>query len=352
MKIAGRVGIVAGIVLMAGLWAGCRGAKPVLHVYNWADYVKPELITRFEKENGCRVMTDTFDSNEAMYAKIKAGASGYDLIFPSSYMVKVMEAQGMLLPIDHARVPHIANLDPAYLKVTADAHCMYSVPYMISNAGLAYRKSKVADFEPTWAMLDRTALAGRITMLNDMRETIGAALKFLGHSLNTTNDAELAAARDVVIRWKKNLAKFENEQYKNGIASGEFLLVHGYNGDIRQVMEENEDIGYAAPREGVSLACDEMVIPKGAAQVELAHRFINFLHDPKVAAENTAFVFYLCPNLPSYEFLDDSMKNDASVFLPPDIQARSEVIRDLGAENARYIRIWDEIKAGEAMAGK
>lgn len=266
---------------------------------------------------------------------------------PASECIKVMEAQRMLLPIDHAKVPNIKNLDHAYLKVTADSKCTYSVPYMISNAGLAYRKSKVTDFEPTWAMLDRTALAGRITMLNDMRETIGAALKFLGYSLNTTNDTELAAARDVVVRWKKNLAKFENEQYKNGIASGEFLLVHGYNGDIRQVMQENEDIGYAAPREGVSLACDEMVIPKGAAQVDLALKFINFLQDPKVAAENTAFVFYLCPNLASYEFLDDSVKNDASVFLPPDIQSKSEVIRDLGADNAKYIKMWDEIKAGD-----
>jgi spermidine/putrescine transport system substrate-binding protein len=342
IRVAGRWAAgLALIVVAAGFWK----PKPVLHVYNWADYVKPELVTRFEKEHKCRVMIDTFDSNEAMYAKLKAGAKGYDLIFPSSYMVNVMRQQDMLLPIDHARVPNIVNLDPAYMRVTADAQCRFSVPYMISNAGLAYRKSKVPDFQPSWSMLDRTNVAGRVTMLNDMRETIGAALKFLGYSLNTTSDKELEAARDVVIRWKKNLAKFENEQYKNGIASGEFLLVHGYNGDIRQVMEENEDIGYAAPREGVSLACDEMVIPKGARQVELAHAFINFLHDPKVAAENTEFIFYLCPNKPSYEFLGETIKNDASVFLPADLQAKSEVIRDLGADNAKYTRIWDQIKA-------
>jgi spermidine/putrescine transport system substrate-binding protein len=331
---------------LAGLLCGCGGSKPVLHLYNWSDYIKPELIARFEQEHNCRVVTDTFDSNEAMYAKIKAGAAGYDLIFPSSYMVTLMREQGLLQPVDRALVPNIANLDPAYTRVTADAQCTHSVPYMISNAGLAYRKSKVPDFEPSWSMLDRTNYAGRMTLLNDMRETIGAALKFLGYSLNTTDDKELAAARDVVLRWKKNLAKFENEQYKNGIASGEFLLVHGYNGDIRQVMEENEDIGYAPPREGVSLACDEMVIPKDARQVALAHAFINFLHDPKVAAENTAFVFYLCPNKASYDFLSDEVKNDPSVFLPADLQAKSEVIRDVGADNAKYVKIWDEIKAG------
>jgi spermidine/putrescine transport system substrate-binding protein len=337
--------ILLAAALMAIMACGGKSGEATLHLYTWADYVKPEVVARFEAEHACRVVIDTFDSNEAMYAKLKAGATGYDLIFPSSYMVTVMQAQGLLQPIDHARVPNLVHLDPAYRKVIADPECRYSVPYMISNAGLAYRKSRVPDFEPTWAVLDRADLAGRMTLLDDMRETIGAALKFLGHSLNTTNEVELAAARDVVIRWKKHLAKFENEQYKNGIASAEFLLVHGYNGDIRQVMEENEDIGYAPPREGVSLACDEMVIPTSARQVELAHRFINFLHEPKVAAENTEFIFYLCPNRASYEFLSEEIKNDPSVFLPEALQARSEVIRDLGPANALYTRVWDEIKA-------
>ena len=339
-----RRGWLVGLALAAGI-VGCRQSKPVLHVYNWADYIKPELVARFEKENSCRVVIDTFDSNESMYAKVKAGAGGYDLIFPSSYMVAVMKAQGMLQPMNRTLIPNAANLDPAYLKLAADPECAYSIPYMISSAGLAYRKSKVSDFEPSWAMFDRTNLAARMTMLNDMRETIGAALKFLGFSLNTTNEAELAQARDVVIRWKKNVAKFENEQYKNGIASGEFLLVHGYNGDVKQVMEENEDVDFALPREGVSLACDEMVIPKDARNVELAHRFINFLHEPKVAAENSEFVCYLCPNLPSYESLGKEFRDDPTVFLPPDIQSKSEVIRDLGADNAKYTAVWDQIKA-------
>lgn len=337
-----------GIVITVALATGCGKSRPVLHVYNWADYIKPDLVARFEQEQGCQVQIDTFDSNEAMFAKLKAGATGYDLIFPSSYMVVLMRQQDMLEPLDHARLPNLVNLDPAYRPLTADPEYRYSVPYMISYAGLAYRAAKVEDFEPTWAMLDRKPLAGRMTMLNDMRETLGAALKFLGFSLNTTNEAELVKARDVVIRWKANLAKFENEQYKAGIASGEFLLVHGYNGDIAQVMEENEDVQFAPPREGVSLACDEMVIPKGARQPALAHAFINFLHDPKVAAENTEEVYFLCPNAPSYAFLSEEIKADPCVFLPADIQAKSEVIRDLGEANALYIREWDAIKAAAA----
>ncbi|NLF84945.1 MAG: spermidine/putrescine ABC transporter substrate-binding protein [Lentisphaerae bacterium] len=336
------------ILALAAAVAGCGPSQPVLHLYNWADYISPELVRQFERENHCRVVTDTFDSNEAMFAKLKAGATGYDLIFPSSYIVGIMRDQGMLQPLQHARLPNIRHLDPAYMGIVADPAFTYSVPYMISHAGLAYLKSRCPDFEPTWGVLDRESYRGRMTMLNDMRETIGAGLKFLGFSLNTTNAEEIAAARDVVIRWKRNLAKFENEQYKNGIASGEFLVVHGYNGDICQVMEENDDIAYAPPKEGVSLACDEMVIPRDAREVALAHAFINFLHDPAVAARNIAFVFYLCPNVAAYELLDEETRNDETIFLPAAVQARSEAIRDLGPHNALYIQAWDAIKAASA----
>jgi spermidine/putrescine transport system substrate-binding protein len=221
----------------------------------------------------------------------------------------------------------------------------HSVPYMLVKTGLAYSKSRVRDPVASWAMLDRADLKGRITLLNDMRETIGAALKSLGYSLNTADERQLAAARDVVLRWKRNAAKFENEQYKSGIASGEFLLVQGYSGDILQVQAENPDVGFVIPQEGTSLACDELVIPKTAKQVALAHAFINFIHDPDVAAENTAFLSYLCPNKAAYAKLPQALRENPAVFLDPAVAARSEVIRDLGADNARYVKVWDEIKA-------
>jgi spermidine/putrescine transport system substrate-binding protein len=335
------------VLALLGLSFGCKRAQPVLHIYNWADYVKPELVQRFEQENSCKVVIDTFDSNEAMYAKLKAGASGYDLIFPSSYMVKLMFNQGMLQPINRNLVPNLANIDPEYLKIAMDREMHHSVPYMLTNTGIAYLKSKVPDFKPSWSMFERTDLKGRMTMLNDMRETIGAALKSLGFSLNTLDDRELEAARDVVIRWKKNLAKFENEQYKTGLASGEFLLVHGYSGDILQVQTENADIAFAVPEEGTSISCDDVVIPKGAENVELAHKFINFLHDPHVAAENTIFISYLCPNRASYQFLGEEILQNPAIFLKPEIQAKCEVIDDLGENNVKYTKIWDQIKAAE-----
>jgi spermidine/putrescine transport system substrate-binding protein len=318
-----------------------------LHVYTWADYVKPELLARFEKEHNARVVIDTFDSNEAMYAKLKAGASGYDLITPSSYMVAIMNGQGLLQPFDHAKVPNIRNIDPEYLKLALDPEMKVSVPYMLTNTGFAYLKSKMPNVDPSWAVFTRSEAKGRATMLNDMRETIGAALKSLGHSLNTTDETQLAAARDVVLKWKRNLAKFENEQYKTGLASGEFLLVHAYNGDVLQVMPENPDIAFAVPKEGTSMACDDFVIPKDAKNVDLAHAYVNFMHDPAAAAENTQQVQFLCPNAPSYPMLPAEYRSNPAIFMDPAIRARSEVIRDLGADNAKYTKIWDEIKAAK-----
>jgi spermidine/putrescine transport system substrate-binding protein len=291
------------------------------------------------------VVIDTFDSNEAMYAKLKAGASGYDIVVPSSYMARTMSQQGMLRDLDRTRLPNLAHVDPDYLKIALDPGMKYSAPYMLTITGIAYLKSRVSNVEASWRVLDRTDLKGRMTMLNDMRETIGAALKSLDYSLNTTNEQELAAARDVVIRWKKNLAKFENEQYKTGLASGEFLLVHGYSGDILQVQAENKDIVFMVPLEGSSLACDDMVILKGSRQVDLAHRFINFMHDPRVAAENTEFIRYLCPNQASYAYLSKETRGNPTLFPPADVRRKAEVIIDLGADNARYTKIWDEIKA-------
>ena len=186
-----------------------------------------------------------------------------------------------------------------------------------------------------------------MTLLNDYRETIGVALKFLGYSLNTVNDEELAQARDVVLRWKKNIAKFDNEQYKNGLASGEFQLTHGYNGDLILVREENDDIGIAVPREGSQITFDDMVIPVDAPRPDLAHKMINFILEPQSAATLTESIMFLCPNLPSYELLAPETRADPVLFPPEEVIAKLETIEDLGEDNIKYTQIWDEIKAGE-----
>ena len=201
--------------------------------------------------------------------------------------------------------------------------------------------------EATWALFDRAALAGRMTLLDDMRESIGAALKSLGHSINTRDEAQLAAARDVLIRWKKNIARFDNEGYKSGIDSAEFLLVHGYSGDLFQVQMENPKVEILIPREGVTIGCDEMVIPKTAKQPALAHALINFLLDPAIAAENMEWMGYLCPNTEALKEVDPEFLKNPAFAIPDAVKAKSEVIQDLGADLAKYTKVWDAVKASQ-----
>jgi spermidine/putrescine transport system substrate-binding protein len=329
------------------LLSGCSDPRPVLHIYNWADYMNPDVLKKFEKQNNCRIVLDTFESNEAMYAKLKAGAKGYDLIFPTSYMAGIMKEQGMLQPLKHDLIPNLANLDRKYLALTQDPQMEYGVPYLISLSGIGYNKTRLGEQEPTWALFTKPEIARRCTLLNDMRESIGAALKSLGYSLNTTSEAELAAAQQVLVKWKKNIAKFEVEEALRGLSSAEFLLVHAYNGDILQAMGENKDLAFLVPKEGTTVASDDMVIPANADQVELAHAFINFIHDPANSAENMEFVSYLSPNVEGQKLVSEEFRKNPAIFIDPAVMAKSEVIRDLGKNNDKYTRVWDAVKAAE-----
>lgn len=226
----------------------------------------------------------------------------------------------------------------------------YNVPYAITFTGLAYRKDKVGKADvSSWAMLDNAEFKGRISLLNDMRETIGAALKFLGYSLNTVNPEELAKAQAIVLRWKKNIAKFDNEQYKTGIASGEFIIGHGYNGDVAQVSADDKDgnIGFVLPKEGFSGACDEMVIPKAAKNVDLAYKFIDFMYDADNACKNIQYICTVMPNKAGIAKLPKEVKENPMMIPSEEGLKKCEVIKDLGDKNALYTKIWDSIKATE-----
>jgi len=217
--------ILTTLALSLLAFTGCGPQKPVLHLYTWADYIDPELLRAFEKANDCRVKVDTFDSNETMYAKMQAGSDSYDLAFPSSYQIVLMKQQNMVQKLDKSKLPNVAaQFDTSYGKMILNPEMDYSIPYAITFTGIAYRKDKLATPPTSWTIFDKAELKGRMALLNDHRETIGAALKFLGFSFNSVNPAELEKAKDVVLRWKKNIAKFDNEQYKTAIASGEFSV--------------------------------------------------------------------------------------------------------------------------------
>lgn len=336
---------VALAAIAGALVSGCGPAKPTLNVYMWSDYIDLDLVREFEKQNNCKVVIDIFDSNEFMYSKLKAGGTGYDVILPTSYMARVMFEQNMLEKLDHSKLPNIRFVNQKVLADLAiDKKMEYSVPYMIGYTCVAYNKDKVGKLPESWDVFSNAKYAGKMTMLNDHRETIGAALFFLGKSMNDTNDADLAKAKEILLKWKKNLAKFDNELYKVGIQSGEFLIVQGYSGDLFQVLAESPNLAYMCPKEGISMSCDDWVIPASAKNKELAYKFIDFLCEPKNAAKNMEFTCYSAPIPEARKYVSEENKNHPGMFIPDDLYSRGELIRDLGADNAKFNELWDVVK--------
>jgi spermidine/putrescine transport system substrate-binding protein len=336
--------ILAATVLMSS----CGERKPTLHLFTWDDYLNPELIVKFEKEHGCRLVVDIFDSNEAMLAKLKAGAAGYDVLVPTSYMVKVLAREGLIVELDKSKLPNLSHVDPEYLENLAfDKEMKWSVPYMLAPTGIAYVSDRVEGIEPTWRVFERADLKGRMTMLNDSRETLGAALRTLGHSVNTIDEGQIAEARDLVIQWKKNLAKFESDQYDSGLASAEFFVSQAYAGDAFQVQEENEAIEFVLPEEGTTVACDDLVISKDAPNPDLAYAFINFLTEPGNAAVNMEYIYYLAPNKTAYDLVSEEFRSIEALFLDEETMENCEVIDDLGENNRLYNAAWDLVRAAQ-----
>lgn len=329
------------------LASACSQKKAELHIYNWSDYFAQDTLKNFEQRYNCRVIYDVFESNEAMYAKLKAGASGYDVVFPSSYQAMLMDKEGMIEHLDHSKIPNIKFIDEKFLKVVAlDKGMTYSMPYMTGTSGFAINTEKVGNFDASWSIYDRADLKGRMTLLNDYREVIGGALKYLGYSLNTTDPKQVEQAGEVIKRWKKNIAKFASDEYKPGIASGEFYVALGFSGDIKQVADGKKII-YVLPKEGFSFWADDMVILKDAPNKDLAYEFLNYLTDPEVTAKNMEFNYYLAPNTGAYDKVSKDMRDDPMVFLPDDVMAHGEQIRPLGNDDKIYMDVWTKIKSEE-----
>ena len=237
------------------------GGTVELHIYTWCDYIAPDVIASFEQALKCKVVVDTFDSNEAMYAKLKAGGTGYDLITPSSYQVATMAREGMIDAIDHAKCPNVKkNFDTDYANQIIDPTFKYNVPYAVTYTGFAYDKKRIpegADVN-SWRILANPALKGRVSLLDDIREVIGAGLMVNGYSVNSTDAKEIEAAVKTVLAWRANIRKFDGESYKTEVPGGSTWLGHGYSTDVTQVIVGDEDagsparddIGFALPKEG------------------------------------------------------------------------------------------------------
>lgn len=334
------------VALAASAFVSCQ-STPVkeLHVFTWSDYLDPTLQDKFEKEFQCKVIIDTYDSNESMFAKIKGGATGYDILVPSSYMVKALIRENLLLKLDATKIPHVKNIDAAHLAKALDPTMTYSVPYMTAPTCLAYLKSKLGEVEPSYQMLLNPAAKGRVTLLNDMREVLGAALLTLGFSMNSVDAAQLEQAAQLVIQWKANIAKFDNEQYKSGIASGEFFVVQGYAGELISTADENEDVQVVIPREGSAFSADDLCIPASAPNPELALAWINFLCNAENAAQNMEYIGYRAPNSAAYSHLSEDFRGNPILFPSDELYAKCAPIDDLGDKVTLWAAAWDKVKS-------
>lgn len=354
-----KTSIALASAAVAAAIVGCGPARPELHVYTWTDYIAPGVLQSFEEKYGCTVVVDTFDSNESMYAKLKAGATGYDVIMPSSYQIGTMAKEGMILKLDHSRLPNVKkNFDRRFASQIIDSEFTYNVPYAVTYTGFAYVKDRIpagADVD-SWAILGNAALKGRISLLDDQREVIGAGLMYLGYSINSTNAVEIDKAVDQVLKWKANVRKFDAESYKTEVASGAISLGHGYSTDTTQVIVGDEeagakprpDIGFALPKEGYTIAFDEMVISSASKQVDLAYAFMNYVYDAEVAKENMEYICGPSPVAPAIAALDEDYRK--VIILDEATLKRGQVLKgfdDRPAVMELYNKAWDRVKAGE-----
>jgi spermidine/putrescine transport system substrate-binding protein len=316
-----------------------------LNFYNWSYYIADETIPEFQEDFGVRVRYDNFSSNSELLSKMQAGASGYDLIVPSDYMVDIMIQLDMLQPINFDNIPNIKNVDPRFQNMPFDSNNTYSVPYQWGTTGIGINTRFVKETVDSWEVLWDERYRGRISILDDMRSGLVPALKILGYSVNTTNVDELREARDMMFEQKEFVRTYSSETYMDLLKSGDIWIAHGWSGDIYQVSKENPDVIFIIPKEGSYIWVDNLVIPRGAPNKFTAETFINYLLRPDVSASISNFTGYSSPNRAAYPFIDEELLADESIYPPDSVLERLEFMKDVGDATRIYNRVWNEIKS-------
>lgn len=321
-----------------------------LHVYNWSEYIDPQIYEDFEAEFGVHVIEDTFANNEELLAKLQAGAAGYDIIVPSDYMVEIMIEEGILAELNHANLPNLSNIDALFADPPYDPGMVHCVPYQWGTTGIGYNSDYFEEPPDSWAYLFDpelvSAYAGQLTMLNDVRESFAAALKYLGYSLNTTSEAELTEARDLLMQQKEWVYAYDAEQYEDLVSADETVIAHGWSGDFFMVAVEDERVWYSIPKEGGVVWADNLCIPASAPNQYTAEVFINYLLQPEVGAAISNFTWYASPNAAATEFIDAEILEEPAIYPPADVMEKLEWLRDVGEATPLYERFWTEVKAG------
>ena len=317
-----------------------------LTVFNWFDYIDPAVIDLFEDETGITVKYVNFTTNEEMYTKLEAGAGTYDVIFPSEYMIERMIAHDMLEELDLSAMPNFANVmdrlkDPSY-----DPGNRFSVPYMWGTLGYLYNTEMVDEELTSWSALFDEKYAGNVIMMNSMRDSIGLALKYLGYSMNTRNEAELNEAKDLLIKQKQDKIQcgYLLDETKDKMVGGEAAIGVVYSGDAQYAIEKNENLVYVVPEEGSNIWVDGMCIPKGSKNVEGAMKFIDFLCREDIAAMNFDYIYYCSPIQAVVDGLDEEEAAQSTINPSEDVVSRCEYFNDVEDCMSLYENVWMEIR--------
>jgi len=311
-----------------------------LAIYNWSDYIAEDVVPAFEAETGIRVTYDTYESNEEMLAKVQLGGGAYDLVVPSGNVLPVLTALGLLFPLSKRYLTNWGNLAPMFLDPVFDRGNTYGVPYQWGTTGIAYRKDKVAEPPGSWAVFHDPRYRGKMTQLDDVRDVIGSWLRFGGHSLNSTSEAELAQAKADAIAAKPLLAAYLSAPVKGPLIAGDVWIAQLWNGDTAQAAVAQPELAYVVPKEGAAITTDSMVIPAKAPHKRAAHEFMNFVLRPDIGAKISDFSGYGTPNALSVDRLTVKLPLPSEEDLK-----RLEYAVDLGAATELWDRIWTEIKS-------
>ena len=307
---------VAGIGLtLEACGAGKEAAADKLNFYTWDTYIGETTLADFEKASGVRVSTSYFATNDELFAKLKAGNPGYDVIVPSNEFVTRMRLADMLLPLDMEKIPNFKNIAPEFRDADYDPAPRHSVPYTWLVIGIGYRKSRVNGTPDSWKWLyDSDLYKGRIALTSESADLIRLGAKYLGRSLNGVDAATVKQVEEMLIRQKPNIKTFHEDNGQDLLLAGDVDLVMETNGDIAQIAIEDPDIAFVVPREGSLLNADTLCIPKGAPRPDLAHRFIDFLLDAEVGRHIIETILYPTPNAAAKALMPESYRTNPIVF--------------------------------------
>ena len=330
---------------LAGL-AGCsRDTRPRLNVYNWSSYIAPETVPGFEAEFGVRVRYATYESNEEMLAKVLTGNSGWDVVFPTHSRLQSMREGGLLAPLNHEWLTNLGNLDPRFRAPAWDPGLALGIPYMWNGTGIVYHR-KIQPAPSSWSDLWSNRLKGRLTMLDDPEDMLGACLKKIGDSFSATDPKELRDAEREAIAQKPLLRAYLNAEVRDQLVSGDVLAAQLWSTTAQQAIDAAPDLAFAYPAEGFPFYCDCAVILRESHRARLAHQFLDYLLRPKVSAQIVEATKTATANGAARDLLPEAVRTNPVLYPPAAIFERGEWPRTLPLVTQRLRdRIWTEIKS-------